>query len=219
MEYDFRTNTESLRIPSEVYLPVKRCPFCQSVYITDKLCEACGSSMHYHPIGTPFGAKSLYGMKERYIEKMNGLNRFFPVFENKKSKASKSYMRNLEKRFSDLISAFNTPGVLKTDERKFFYIESREIVDEMLRFGASREVLQLLVEENDNSLLGQELLYYIKDSVESIKVDPPWIETMTNYRFWGLVRVEFILKSVLIMATVLTAAIGFKDILSSQFGK
>ena len=67
MDYDFRINQEALRIPSTAYQPIKRCQFCQSVFITDKACESCGRSMTYHLIGEPFGVKSYYGIKERYV--------------------------------------------------------------------------------------------------------------------------------------------------------
>ena len=102
MDYDFQTFPESLVIPPSSYQAMKRCQFCKSLFLTDKFCESCGSSVDYNPIGTPFGAKSFYGIKERYIENHTFLIKFFPFFENKKSTSAKRYVRNLEKRFSDL---------------------------------------------------------------------------------------------------------------------
>lgn len=219
MDYDFNTSKEILRIPKEAYLPVKRCPYCQSVFITEKSCEACGRSMLYHPIGIPFGPKSFYGMKERYIESQNVLNRFFPQFENKSSSMAKSYVRNLSKRFTDLVAAFNSSDLIAATDRKLFYVESIEIMDELLRYNFHPQLIQSLLEENDNSLIGQELLLYLKSARSSIHAERPWQNVFLEHKLWGLIRVEYFFKVVIITTTVLTMAVKFKEIISSQFGK
>jgi hypothetical protein len=219
MDYDFQIGPDALRIPTTAYKPVKRCPFCQSVFIDENSCDACGRSMHYHLIGAPFSPKSFYGIKERYIESLNVFNRFFPQFENKKSIEALSYVRKLSKRFADLVSAFNSTELMATSERKLFYIESMELIDELLRYGTASQALELLLEENDNSSLGRELLYYVKQSSISIVEERSWIINLLNYRLWGLVRVEYFLKVVLVSATVITMAVKYKEIISSQFGK
>ena len=124
MDYDFQANSETLQIPTNVYRPVKRCPYCLSVFITEKSCEACGRSMLYHPVGKPFSSKSFYGIKERYLENFSKPLSIFPVFEDKQSPQAQSYSRNLSKRFSDLITAFNTPDAIDQLDRKLFYIEA-----------------------------------------------------------------------------------------------
>lgn len=223
MDNDFRIGPEALRIPSTAYKPVKRCPFCQSVFIDEKCCESCGRSMQYHPIGEAFGAKSLYGIKERYIENLNDIIRFFPFFENKKSAAAKSYVRKLEKRFSDLISAFNSPGVMANDQKKLFFVESKYLIDELLRYGVPPALLQALLFENDSSLVGQELLLYLEGVASSenftTKADRPWPELILEYRLWSVFKVDYFLKVFIITTTVLTMAVKYKDIISSQFGK
>jgi hypothetical protein len=219
MNYDFNTAQDALRIPKSAYRPIKRCPFCQSIYINDKSCEACGRSMLYHPIGIPFGPKSFYGIKERYVENQNVINRFFPQFENRESAEAKSYVRNLSKRFADLITGFNTPDLISEDERKIFYAESMEIIDELLRYGFHAELIQSLLEENDNSLVGRELLVYLGQMRKLIKPEISWQKAFLEHRLYGVVRVEYAMKVVLITATVLTMAVKYKDIISSQFGR
>lgn len=219
MNYDFNANTESLLIPKSAYRPVKRCPYCQSVYITDKLCEACGRSMQYHPIGEPFGPKSYYGIKERYIESQHTFYRFFPVFEDKDSNLANSYKRNLSKRFSDLISAFNTDEAIVKDNRKLFYAESMEIIDELLRYNIPVIIMQTLLEENDNSLVGQELLFYLQNSNEQKMNSKKWQQEFLDYKLWGVLRLEFFLKIFLVAATIVFVAVKYKEFISSQFGK
>lgn len=219
MDYDFQTTASTLRIPTTAYRPVKRCPYCESVFINDKNCESCGRSMLYHPIGEPFGAQSFYGIKERYVEAFHPFYRFFPQFENKKSPAANSYVRKISKRFADLIAAFNSTALIAPEQRKLFYVESMVLIDELLRYEIHPQVMQSLLEENDNSLLGQELLYYLQQSIPIIVVEKNWKESFLEYRFWGLVRVDYCLKLTIITATVLTMAVKYKEIISSQFGK
>lgn len=219
MDYDFRVDQDYLRIPSSVYRPVKRCPFCQSVFINEKNCESCGRSLIYHPIGEPFSAKSLYGLKERYIESMNVFVRYFPIFEDKNSPKAKSYIRKLEKRFCDLVSGFNSSELMAYDQRKLFYIESIEIINELMRYDVKASLLESLIIDNDNSLIGQEILLYLQAETKTIKADAHWREVILNYRLWGALRVEYFLKVFLVTAMVIFMAVKYKDIISSQFGR
>jgi hypothetical protein len=219
MNYDFNTSAESLHIPKSAYSPVKRCPYCQSVYLTDKLCEACGRSMQYHPIGEPFGPKSFYGLKERYIESQHVFYRFFPVFEDFNSQLANSYKRNLSKRFADLISAFNADEAIVKENRKLFYAESMEIIDELLRYNIPAVIIQTLLEENDNSLVGQELLLYLQNSNEQKMNSKRWQQEFLDYKVWGVLRLEFFMKVVLVTATIVFMAVKYKEFISSQLGK
>ncbi len=219
MDYDFQTPSETLRIPASAYRPIKRCSYCQSVFINEKNCESCGRSMLYHPVGEPFGAKSFYGIKERYIESMHLFNRLFPQFENKKSSTAQSYVRKLSKRFSDLITAFNSPEIIASEQRKLFYIESLELVDELLRYDVNPQLIQSLLEENDNSLVGQELFYSLAHSANQVEAEKSWIKNLLNYQLWGLIKLEYFLKVIIISATVVTMAVKYKEIISSQFGR
>lgn len=209
------------RPPLNVYKPVKRCPNCQSVYLTDTSCEACGRSLLYHPIGEPFSAKSLYGFKERYYEGLPYLVRCFPVLENKSTPESKSYTRKLLKRFDDLLSAFGESETINSNDRRFFYVETLELIDELLRYGVGPVVLQQKIEGvmmNAGTLLVQELLLYLGESQKSNTLARPWKEVLLGHRVLGM-RVEFILKTLLITATVVALAVSYYDIISSQVGR
>ncbi|MDO9181995.1 MAG: hypothetical protein Q7U04_06285 [Bacteriovorax sp.] len=219
MDYDFQILEEALRIPTASYKPVKRCSFCLSVFIDDKLCESCGRSQLYHPIGDPFGPKSFYGIKERYVESLNLLIRFFPFFENKKNPMAQSYVRKCEKRFADLISAFNSLDLIQNKQRQLFYVECREIINELLIYDVLLTDLQSILIENDSSLVGQELLLYTEENAKFLNPQDPWQKLFLEYRFWGLLRVEYCLKVFIITTTILIMAVKYKDIISSQFGK
>lgn len=208
-------------IPESAYKPIKRCPACQSVFLTDTNCEACGRSLLYHPIGAPFSAKSLYGFKERYYASFPFYMQYFPIFEEKTGAAAKMYVRQLVKRFDDLIMAFGMNNTIETKNRRYFYVEIMELIDELLRYGTDALVIQQKIENkmlDTGPLLTQELLLYLVESKKENKLSRPWGELMLNHRIGGL-RVEYILKAFLITATVVAIAVNYYEMISSQFGK
>jgi hypothetical protein len=219
MDYDFQSAPDTLRIPIDAFQPVKRCPFCYSVFINELTCETCSRSMLYHPIGVPFEAKSFYGIKERYVLSLNIFFRLFPQFENHQSILAKSYVRKLSKRLSDLIAAFNSTDLIALEHRSLFCIESKMLIDELLSYGVSSQVMQVLLEENDSSLIGQELLYYLQQSNHLLSAERPWMFKFLNYSFLGLIKTEFALKVLIISMAVVVMAVNFKEMISSQFGK
>ncbi|MBC7714814.1 MAG: hypothetical protein H7177_15820 [Rhizobacter sp.] len=208
-------------IPTSAYKPVKRCPSCQSVYLTDANCEACGRSLLYHPVGEPFSGKSLYGFKERYYATFPVYAKYFPVFEEKNTAATKTYTRMLMKRFDDLITAFGIENAIEAKNRRYFYVEMMELIDELLRYGTDPIIIQQKIEGKlleTGPLLSQELLLYLAESKNENKPARPWQEQFMNHRLGGI-RVEYILKAVLITATVVAIAVNYYEIISSQFGK
>jgi hypothetical protein len=208
-------------IPQSAYRPIKRCPNCQSVYLTDTNCEACGRSLSYHPIGAPFSAKSLYGFKERYYASFPVITKYFPFFENKTAPQAKAYIRQLLKRFDDLLGAFGTPGAITNEGRRFFYVEFLELTDELLRYGIGPVVLQQKVEGRimeTGPLLSQKILEYLTETQKENKPTMPWTVLFLNHRLMGL-RVEYWLKTILITTTVVTLAVTYYELISSQVGK
>lgn len=208
-------------IPESAYRPVKRCPNCQSVYLTDTKCEACGRSLNYHIIGEPFSAKSLYGFKERYYASFPVLVKYFNIFEDKKGNSAQSYTRQLTKRFEHLLTAFGDTQTIQGSDRRYFYVEVLELMDELLRYGVDAVIIQQKIEMRameTGSLLTQELLLYLNDSAKQYKLDAHWSEIVLSSRVMGL-KIDHWLKVLLISATVVTAAVIFYEFVSLQFGK
>jgi hypothetical protein len=220
MDKNINLTKADLHIPTNAYRPVVKCPNCQSVYIENNKCEACGRSMLYHPVGEPLSSKSFYGYRARYVESLSALVMFYPVFENPRSDEAQSYVRNLAKRFSDLISAFNDESMMKNfGERKLFYVECRDIIDELLRYGFAADDIITMLENNDTSLIGSELIQYTLNSAkEIIPLKNAW-NSFLDYRIWGLLTLDFTLKAILIAATVLFVAVEFRYFINWQFGK
>lgn len=208
-------------IPESAYKPIKRCPSCQSVYLTDTSCEACGRSLLYHPIGDPFSAKSLYGFKERYYASFSPIVKLFPFFENKTGALALTYSRHLLKRFDNLLAAFGALGALSNEDRRFYYVEMLELMDELLRYGVDPIVLQQKVEDRimeTGPLLSQKILEYLQESKLDNRPTRPWSTQILDERLMGL-RIDYWLKTILITTTVVTLAVTYYEIISSQVGK
>lgn len=213
MNFDFTPDQHSLYIPKEAYRPVKRCPFCHSVYISDTKCETCQRALDFDLIGQPFSYKSGYQLKERYIKSMPLFDRFFPSFENKKSKEAKSLIRNLEKRLRDLCLGFSTPGMIQDQDRKLFYIESKYIVDELIDYDVHLNLIEKIIAEHlEEQILLQDLLTYAKNAALNRPIKQSSSEIILSYRFFGVLRLEFLLKFGITMAAIVYAAIKFKSL-------
>lgn len=209
-------------IPEGAYRPVKRCPNCQSVYLTDTKCEACGRSLLFHTIGEPFSSKSFYGIKARYIESLPTVVTFFPFLENKSDSKAKSYQRYLLKRFDELLTGFGSEAMIKSSERKFFYIESLALIDELVSYGLKEQEIILKIEEKFDdvgALLAARLIEHAGESSHLNSNPKPRLIVFLNYRLMNWLRVDFILKSSIIIAAVCAAAISYYDIISWQVGK
>lgn len=211
-----------MTIPLEVYKPQVRCPYCQSVHLTEHLCESCGRSLIYHPIGEAFGYKSFIGIKERYIESLNPWTRWFPLYEDKLSPSARKYCRHQEKRFEELLTALHEDTMPFNEERRFFYIELIFLIDELLSYGVPKDQIALKIENNfidSNQILSAELLKILHESNEFSQLVPQKkVDVFLNQRTFSLSR-DFIFKAFLITATINYVAIYYYEFFSSLIGK
>ncbi len=193
-----------LVIPKSAYRPIKKCLYCNSIYINDINCEACGRSLVYDPVGIPFGGKSYFAIKERYVESFPLVLRYFPNFEDKNSEAGKSYVRKLKKRLFDLLDYFTYREYFYDDksleERKIFFTECKFIIDELIAYNEAPKTMQLLIEKKSHGIILEELTYYIELEEKAHQE----MKMKKKNLFIG----NFLMASI-VMATIILAAIKF----------
>lgn len=179
MNYNFQHESQ-LWIPREVYKPFKRCEHCQSVYLTDNICESCGRSVRYDLIGEPFSFKSYYGIKGRYVEELPMIVRHYPIFENTNSILAKAYIRQLQKRLGDLAQ------IIEHDQKKIFDMEAFEIINELLFYALPVDHIRFS--------LGNNFAYekYLVTAAATIVPKKIWFKEILDYRFAGVLRVKFV---------------------------
>lgn len=194
MDYNFQ-NEAQIQIPQKAYLPYKRCEFCQSVYLTDNLCESCGRSVRYDLIGEAFGYKSFYGMKERYIQALPAIARWYPLFEDTNSAHAKSYKRQMQKRLGDLAN------IIEHTDKNIIKMEALELINELLYFGIPKDFIRFCVGTNF------ELEKYLVEAAQIISPKKAWSEEILSYRLWGVLRVKFVLITSTVLALLFYAVI------------
>jgi hypothetical protein len=186
------------------YKPVKSCPKCKSVFVTDSECEGCGFQLTYTPLGEAFGERSFYGLKDSYWMHRSKLVKQWPSLERKKSKEALKYKRDLLHRY-DLLLGFLL-GV-SDEDRSFYWIEFKDLSIELCEYSINpNELSQKL---NDHSFHGYAPL--VHDFLEEIKdkelaADTLW-ESFLSYKVWGFLRVKFLLLSGIALAAISTASI------------
>lgn len=185
-----------LVIPPEAYKEFRRCPHCQSVFIDDNKCEACGKIINFKPIGEALGPKSVYGLKEKYVENLPLITRFISSMENKQSPLAVNYKRHLNKRFILLLEAFNEGSFIDSKkDRKLFYNELKDLISEELEMGVGVLAIEALIEKklgSEHPLLNQELLLHLHQEARLIP---------NKGLFLGLKK-TFILKTLLTLSVL-----------------
>lgn len=215
--HSFTPAVDALVIPKEAYRPIQKCPFCKSVYLTDTHCEACGRSLQYDPVGEPFGAKSFFAIKERYIENFDVLTLFYPNFENKNSAEAKAYGRKLQKRLIDLLDYFQYREAFYDEdslqERKLFYIEAKFIIEELISYDVAMNHLLDILEQKAEGVILTDLVNFTRQSFETIEVDTErWWQRLFSFKPVGYYSVGFYLGFLMISAAWVAAAlIYFKN--------
>lgn len=199
MEINIKKETQ-LNIPVDVYRPYQRCEFCQSVYLTDNICESCGRSVRYDLIGQPFGYKSFYGIKERYVKALPLLVRLYPVFENIQSDLAKSHIRQIRKRLGAIAA------LSEHENLSLLQVEAFAIIDELIFYAVSINNIQAMVQ--DNLILEK----YLLDAGLMMEPKKSWTSEVLDYKFQDVLSLKFTLQLFIICFSVWA-------IVNWQFGK
>ena len=199
MDYNFN-NEAQFRVPVSAYQPYKRCEYCQSVYLTDNICESCGRSVRFDVIGKPFGYKSYYGIKERYINELPWLVQRYPIFETTTSDQAQALVRQLRRRLLLL-------GQLQEhDDLELFFVEAYAIINELLFYSVSMQIIEA---DLGNHIMLKNYLIEVNSSIVPKK---PWLKEMLEFKVLGTMRVTFILQ-------LITMLVSLIMVVNWQYGK
>lgn len=186
------------------YRPVKTCPKCTSLFITDNECEGCGFQFSYSPLGEAFGEKSFYSLKETYWDDRSRLIQLWPSFERRKSSDAQKYLRDLNHRYELLLDfLLGDSGV----DRKFYWIEFKDLCRELISYEVSID--ELSGKLNDHSIHGYGPL--IHDFLNELDVEylfemTPW-DSLQNYKIGGVLKFRFLIVSGIVLAVLSTASL------------
>jgi len=186
------------------YKTAKQCPKCMSVFITNAECEACGYQLTFSPLGEAFSEKSFYGLKQRYWEGRSMLVKLRPELERKGSSEAKKYIRSLLHRF-DLLLDFLLGE--SGDEREYYWIELKQLCLELRDYCIPLE--NLSVKLSGHSFHGYAPL--IQQHLNQMDSSPAKVKTrwdfFLNYKFLGILRVQFLFILGITLAAISTASL------------
>lgn len=122
---------------------VKRCPKCSSVFIGENECDSCGYQLKTNLLDRPWGKYGFYTIKDKYYSNLPVFVRFFPIFENRRSKEAIKYKHRCRKRLQILCEAFSfeTPFENTLCSRKVYYIELLDLLEECVSVGMKHDDL------------------------------------------------------------------------------
>lgn len=186
------------------YKPVKTCPKCKSVFVTDSECEGCGFQLAYTPIGEAFGERSFYGLKDDYWIYRSRFVKQWPSAERKNSTDALKYKRDLLHRYDLLLNFLLGES---DEERSFYWIEFKDLCIELCEY--SLNPTQLSQKLNDHSFHGYApLIHEFLENLKNQKLATPthW-DRFINYKVLGVLRIKFLILSGIALAAISTASI------------
>lgn len=110
---------------------IKRCPLCNSIYITDKECESCMYQLKYDRLGGIHGSGGFLELRDDYFDELFEIQKWFPIFERKRSLKLDRLMRKSLYRFKEIFSWLDRGDNLFQGGElvKLYLWELKEIVD------------------------------------------------------------------------------------------
>src|SRR5690606_6392390 len=130
-------------------LPVKRCSFCQSVFITETECESCGRQFQKDTLGSPGGEKSFYALRDQYKQDIGPFLFRFDNFLAKDAPLRVRYLAILKKRYLTLIDYLQRSSRSQVINLACIGV-CRDLASEMQRMKISTEYLydMILLDES-----------------------------------------------------------------------
>jgi hypothetical protein len=146
--------------------PIKLCPSCKSVFITDVECESCGIQFNVDMLGDPqnnephITEKSYFGIKDEYRNNLSLLSKNYIYFENLNSLKCKSYLRKITLRLNYLLGEVPKRirnKSIQTESLKFYEFEGIFILKELLYYRTDIDTIWSDITKHEDTFLGNVL--------------------------------------------------------------
>ena len=131
-------------ISVQIPLDLKKCHKCGSVFIEDDFCETCGIRLNNTCTFEPFGNNSFYDLRDDYIEGLGFIFRMFPWTLRFEKTYRRTYVRNLLKRYKDLLEFRGLLDNSNIQICNLCQMEFIELVKELVSYGEIAVIKKIL---------------------------------------------------------------------------
>jgi len=175
----------------------KRCPNCQSFYLTDTECESCGFQLDFDRMGKPFDERSFYNYKDDYWECQPFYVKLMNSLENKNSELCGIYRKQLNHRFDDFMK-FVAKWYVGDEHTPHYLFELSDLIKEMVIYNVPTRYISESLQKKKLDHLFNELLMDLDIEKLDKKVT---LKKVLNYRLFGVLTVKFV--------ALMTYGVGF----------
>jgi hypothetical protein len=198
------------------YSEVKRCPRCQSVFITDTECESCHFQLKLDLLGEPIGDRSFYSIRENYWDKLGIVAKKLDFIEHQDKEKVSRYTRKLLFRYNVLLDYFYN---VKTDEpsrRKLYFQELKDLIIELITYDVSEDNIWKKLDDvsdcEDNQMVNplyQKIIEVVQEARAQKTVKKSAMELFFSYRILGSIRVSVAIVMILGLSLTVSMALSF----------
>ncbi|OFZ24991.1 MAG: hypothetical protein A2381_13010 [Bdellovibrionales bacterium RIFOXYB1_FULL_37_110] len=190
---------------------IKKCPRCQSIYLTDKECEACGFQLNFNFIGEPFGHLSFYESQEIFY-RMGTLRRLAYFILDKKYSRYLKYELAIKRRLDNLLTYFFDHIDPVERNRKFFYLELTHLVAEFEKLGLKKYLSYRIkdkVMSSDKETIAGNSVYVSKITswIDHREDQKTKLEQLLTLKIFGTIRVGYIMLIMLFNLILITVGL------------
>lgn len=126
----------------------KRCPQCQSIYITDEACEGCGLQLNVDLLGGPLSDRSYFNLKQDYQDSLGPFSRTYPLLERLSTGEKKRrFHRKILYRFKDILLKFNQILSISPKIFPIYKLELEQIIETICESKKARMQLKRTLED------------------------------------------------------------------------
>lgn len=200
--------TRSIQNPFQEIEVTKRCPRCQSVFITDTECESCHFQFHVEPVGEPGGFKSLDYIRSDFRAEFPFISftyRALPFSFSSIFPDILDYRRKLNRR-REVLCRYLFEGILgDRDTRRVFFSELVDICMELQETGMTTLDLLERIAGHERHPFYQNLSELLIHHENGLRESKRSWRRFLNYELFGILKVRFVLLSFILSS----ALIGF----------
>ncbi len=197
------------------YSDVKRCPRCQSVFLSDSECESCHFQLHLDLLGEPLSERSFYSVRESYWASLGPVAKKLDFIELQDKEAIGRYTRKLLFRYNVLLDYFYNMKTSDLSRRKLFLQELKDIIIELISYGVSEDNIWKKLDDvsdcEDNKVVNplfQKIVEIIKEAKTQSIEKKSFSESFFSYRLFGLVRVGVAILAILGLSLTVSMALS-----------